>query len=132
MFSSADYHNQNVMAILFFSALIGTGFYGYYHSHAVIRSFFSNEKPSIHVIRSVEAQQSVGQIPQPAPDSRSLTEEEESDWGIIVAQLEKSMEMEEEESDSMNLSSLFDRAETEQATLPQTRTSWFKRFFGRN
>ena len=130
MLSSADYHRHNVFVVLFFSLIIGTGFYGYYRNHAVLKAFFSNDRPVHQVVRDIRAQ-GTSTHSAASVETDKLTAEEESDWGIIVTQLEKSMEM-DEDSDSMNLSTLFDRAESEQATLPQPqRASWLKRLFRR-
>lgn len=123
MLSSGDYHNQNVLAILFFSAIIGAGFYNYLRHHTSLKAFFSNEKPLSEVIDEVKAQA------KNVITSDKLTVEEESDWSLIVSKLEKSMETESGDSDTMNLSTLFDR--TDQTTLPPKRASWLSRFFGR-
>lgn len=114
-----DYHNQNVLVILFFSAIIGTGCYSYLRHQTAMKSFFSNDRPLSQVIQEVKSQKN---------DSFSLSEEEESDWSLIVAKLEKSMET-EDDSDNMTLSTLFDRSEP--TVLPTKRASWLSRFFGR-
>lgn len=45
MLGTADYHSQNVLVILFFSFIVGTGFYSYVRHQSVLRAFFSNDKP---------------------------------------------------------------------------------------
>lgn len=128
MISSTDYHEHNIFVILFFSCIIGIGFYSSYRHQVVRRAFYSNDKPLNQVIRKVRAQGKQNLI-LPAPNRLSV--EEESDWGLIINQLERSMEM-DDDSDNMDLATLFDRTESEQATLPQpNRTSWLSRLFRR-
>lgn len=122
MLGAGDYHNQNVLVILFFSAIIGTGTYSYLRHQTVLKAFFSNDRPISQVIHEVRSQTKTNSSSTP------LTQEEETDWNFLVAKLEKSMES-EEDSDTMNLSTLFDR--TEQTTLPPKRASWLSRLFGR-
>lgn len=123
MLSSGDYHTQNVLVLLFLSAIIGTGLYMHYRYHSVIKAFFSNDKPLNQIVREVQVRAKNN------PPSSPLTQVEESDWNLIISKFEKSMEAEDEDSDTMNLSTLFDR--TEQTTLPPKRASWLSRFFGR-
>lgn len=128
MLSTADYHHHNIFAVLFFGSIIGTGFYSYYRHSSVVKAFFSNDKPASQVIRDVRAQ-ALTHIH--TPEAGQLTREEEADWGLIVDKLEQSMEMVDDDSDSMNVSTLFDRAESEQATLQPKKSSWLQRLFGR-
>lgn len=124
MLSSGDYHNQNVLVILFFSSIVGTGFYSYLRHHTSLKAFFSNEKPLNKVIEEVKAQRSNTDF------TNKLTVEEESDWSLIVSNLEKSMETSEAESaETMNLSTLFDRAEPVKDQVK--KPSWFSKIFGR-
>lgn len=128
MISSGDYHDHNIFVILFFSGIIGTGFYSSYRHQAVRRAFYSDDKPNSQVIRKIREQ---GKLNAELPASERLSIEEEADWGSIVNQLERSMEM-DEDSGGMDLATLFDRTESEQATLPQPqRTSWLSRLFRR-
>jgi hypothetical protein len=124
LIGAQDYHHSNIVATLFFSAIIGTGFYAYYRNYAVTRAFFSNSKPKKQVLQELRAQENI-EARLGVPDGTGLNEDEEHDWNTLVSQLEASME-----SDTMTLSTLFDRAETNQATLP--RRSWFSRLFRRN
>lgn len=135
MIGSTDYHHQNVFAVLFFSFIIGAGFHSFYHYHAVVRAFFSNEKPLTQVIREVRAQDALDDLSGASTsNSTSLTPVEEQDWDELMLQLEKSMDLNPDpDSTEMNVATLFDRSESEQPTLPQpTRTSWLKRLFRRN
>jgi hypothetical protein len=133
LISSQDYHHQNVMAVLFFSFIVGAGFHGFYRYHTVVKAFFSNEKPVSQVIRDIRAQEALDER-SGGSTTNSLTEVAEQDWDAMMVQLEHSMDTNlNPDSDVMNVSTIFDRAESEQATLaPPTRTSWFKRLFRRN
>lgn len=124
MLSAGDYHTQNVLVILFFSSIIGAGFYSYLRQHVTLKAFFSNDRPLRQVIDKVKAQNG-NELHE-----EKLTVEEESDWSLIISKLERSMNTtEDEDSDTMNLSTLFDRGE--QTTFPPKKTSWLSRLFGR-
>lgn len=130
MLSGSNYHH-NITVTLFFSLVMGTGFYAYYRYHKVFSLFFSESKPLNQIIREVRAQDELenrfGMTTPAAPDNKA-PEEEYADFDTLIQQLEASME-----PDEMNLTTLFDRADSEPATLntPKKRTSWFRRLLGR-
>lgn len=122
-----NYHHYNAVTSLFFSLVIGTSlFFGVRYSVAM-RAFQSNDKPSARVLSAIRAQEGKATMSdEEAAETAIVLAPEEMDWDSLVSSFEETMN-----SDDMDLSTLFERSESQQRTQSR-KGSWFDRFFRRN
>lgn len=129
LINSANY-NDDLLAVLFSGLVSGTGFYAYYRYNHVLRLLLKpNTRPLSRTIRDVRYQEQFElQLPKTEENIYTISDDEE-EWENILSKLEQSMEqVEDENSETMNASTLFDRPETPQMAPPE-KISWFKRLF---
>lgn len=128
--SNLDYRHQNILVALFLGTIIGTGFLAMYRYYAITKSFLNEEKPSRQVIKDVQAQGMLdnGVTVNSSAPQLALNSDGEPDWENIVTKLEDSLNS----TDTLNVSTLFDRSSTGQANAhSSSRESWLKRLFRR-